>query len=380
MGRILQNAPKVLGLIPIAEKNVYGDDLRPSSSIVPELLRTLDHFREAVKRSGMEVKPFVSWAEKRPRAAVFWDCPSMQDTDLQFCLERKVPFLLVISENMHLQPNQTYQNLKRLADRVLTYWEDEVDNQHVFWLPYGLDFETGRKFRKTVRGEGRPYLLGMISSWKKSEMPGDLYTIRNRLAIQAGKILGKRMFLGGAGWATHHVYPKKWQRSLAKRFPAFSQKMFAWPNAAYHGRVPLGDAKLSALAECEFALVPENCRSLSGYITEKIFNAIFAGCIPVYQGHPDSIRRLPPDIFIPMDQFRSGRELVRFLRAMTPQEMESYRIAGQRFLEGESAKPFQAATYAQQLTTSLKAILAIREAGKSKARPNVPYPQNFPRT
>lgn len=344
-------------MIPIAEKNVYGDHHRAETSHVPELVETGRQVRAALQKAGMDMRTFAFWGRQKPAAAVFWDCPKMEDPDLQDCVRHKIPFLLVISENMHLQPNPTYGKLKPLAARVLTYQEDEVDHQHVFWLPYGLDLEAGRRFRGSVPSGGRPFLLGMINSWKKSEIPGDLYAVRNRLAIQAAKILGDRMFLAGFGWDRHLVHPQKWQRSLAKRAPGISRRIFGWPNPAYRGPLPPGEGKLAALARCEFALVPENCSALPGYITEKIFNALFAGCIPIYQGHPAAIRHLPPEIFLPMQIFPTGRQLVAGLGSLSPEKKRRLTEAGEAFLWSEAAAPFSSSQYAEKVVRHLQACL-----------------------
>jgi len=344
-------------MIRVAEKNVYGDSLARENSIVPELLEAFDLLRGQLESRGIQARPFPQWENQRPDLGVFFDCPKLDDPDLRRCQSLKIPILLVVSENMHLQPHPTYAEIKALADRVLTYWETEVDHQKVFWLPYGLDFEAGRNFRKSLPMGNRPYLLGMINSWKKSEMPGDLYGRRNRLAIQAGILLQERMFLAGSGWDSHLVYAGKVQRSLAKRFPGLARMLWRWPNPAYHGRLPLGDRKLTALAQCEFALVPENCSSLPGYITEKIFNALFAGCIPVYQGHPDSNRWLPPQMFVPMDHFASGAALVNFLQHMTPDKKAEFRQAGKKFLESPPAIRFDARTWVASIEEQILALL-----------------------
>jgi len=101
-----------------------------------------------------------------------------------------------------------------------------------------------------------------------------------------------------------------------------------------------GQAKLQALATCEFALGPENCSSLLGYITGKTFNAFFAGCIPIYQGHPEATRWIPPKTFLRMDRFCNGAQLVQLLRPMTRKDKEAYREVGTRFLKGEATEFF----------------------------------------
>ncbi|CAM8656027.1 Glycosyl transferase family 10 [Candidatus Methylacidiphilaceae bacterium] len=351
-------------MIRVAEKNVYGDGMKPETSTVPELLEAGIRLQANLAQGGFEIRPFKAWAGALPDVAVFWDCPRIDDPDLRRCLAQGVPFLLVISENFHLQPHATYQELKPLARKILTYDLDEVDGQKVFWLPYSLDMKAGRQNRELALKQARPHLLGMVNSWKKSEIPGDLYQKRNRLAIQAGKILKGEMFLAGSGWDRHIVHSLKWQRSFAKRCPALARRLFQWPNSAYRGVLELGKAKLQALATCEFALVPENCSSLRGYITEKIFNALFAGCIPIYQGHPEATRWLPPETFLPMERFRSGEQLVRFLRAMTREEKEAYLGAGARFLEAGATEFFDVDKYVDVFRRHLESTLP-----ESKARP-----------
>jgi hypothetical protein len=320
--------------------------------------------RAKLKGEGIDIRPFSQLRGEQPEAAIFYDCPRLGDQDLQRCLKCHIPFLLVILENQHLQPHATYRELKPLACKILTYDLDEVDGEKVFWLPYSLDIQAGRQNRELALKQARPHLLGMVNSWKKSEMPGDLYGKRNRLAIQAGKILKGEMFLAGSGWDRHMVHSLKWQRSLAKRWPSLARRLFQWPTSAYQGVLGFGEAKLQALATCEFALVPENCSSLRGYITEKIFNALFAGCIPIYQGHPEATRWLPPEAFLPMERFRSGAQMVQFLRAMTREEREGYREAGTRFLEGKAMEFFDVHKYVDVVRRHLESALP-----ESKARP-----------
>jgi hypothetical protein len=125
-----------------------------------------------------------------------------------------------------------------------------------------------------------------------------------------------------------------------------------------------GQAKLQALATCEFALGPENCSSLLGYITGKTFNAFFAGCIPIYQGYPEATRWIPPEAFLPMERFRSGAQLAQFLRAMTREEKEAYLGAGARFLKGGATEFFDVHKYVDVFWRHLESALP-----ESKARP-----------
>lgn len=51
---------------------------------------------------------------------------------------------------------------------------------------------------------------------------------------------------------------------------------------------PGGQHKEAFLRRFPFNICPENS-ARSGYVTEKVFDAVAAGCIPIYAGPPDAI-------------------------------------------------------------------------------------------
>jgi len=42
--------------------------------------------------------------------------------------------------------------------------------------------------------------------------------------------------------------------------------------------------KKPIMEQYKFSIYHENARNIPGYITEKIFDSFFAGCVPVYWG------------------------------------------------------------------------------------------------
>jgi hypothetical protein len=172
-------------MIRVAVKNVYGDEMKPETSTVPELLESGLCLQASLAQAGFEMRPFIDWAGALPDVAVFFDCPRMDDPDLRRCLAQATPFLLVISENLHLQTHPTYRKLKPLARKILTYDLDEIDGQKVFWLPYSLDMGAGRRNRESALKQARPHLLGMVNSWKKGN---------------AGESLWEKKPIGHPGW------------------------------------------------------------------------------------------------------------------------------------------------------------------------------------
>lgn len=89
--------------------------------------------------------------------------------------------------------------------------------------------------------------------------------------------------------------------------------------------------KLATLAGYRFALCFENTE-FPGYITEKMFDGIYAGCVPVYRGAPDIETYVPPEIFVDARAYPTYAELERALRAMSPDEAARRREAAREFL------------------------------------------------
>lgn len=75
-----------------------------------------------------------------------------------------------------------------------------------------------------------------------------------------------------------------------------------------------------------FALIVENCDA-AGYISEKIFDAFCAGCIPLYYGNTSKVLQIDPGMYVDLKQFELTDEtsLIRlsaFLQTVDLQRMK----------------------------------------------------------
>lgn len=121
-------------------------------------------------------------------------------------------------------------------------------------------------------------------------------------------------------------------------------RLYAAAAAATKG---IAKSKSETLASYRFALCFENMMQ-PGWITEKIFDCLFAGTIPVYWGAPDVSDCVPPDSFIDMRQFAGFEELRAFLLSIRPVEVERYRNAARDFLESSKFDPFRKRSFVEQ--------------------------------
>ena len=94
-----------------------------------------------------------------------------------------------------------------------------------------------------------------------------------------------------------------------------------------------------------FAICFENM-AMQGWVTEKIFDCLVAGTIPIYLGAPDIEEWVDPDCFVDMRQFSGYDELREYLLALSPAEIGAYREAGREYFRTERFKPFTKEAFA----------------------------------
>lgn len=84
---------------------------------------------------------------------------------------------------------------------------------------------------------------------------------------------------------------------------------------------PIGDrygsdftaSKLEWLKKYKFNICFENSKQ-NGYLTEKIFHAFAAGCIPIYCGDPTIDKIINPRSYINVDNFKTFNEAIEFIK------------------------------------------------------------------
>lgn len=105
------------------------------------------------------------------------------------------------------------------------------------------------------------------------------------------------------------------------------------------------DTKWETLSQYDFILCFENTR-LPGWLTEKLFENLRVGTIPIYWGATDIKSLVPADCFIDMRDFSGYEELLPFLKSLDRRAIMRYREAGRAFLESSAFEPFRQEAFA----------------------------------
>ncbi len=101
-----------------------------------------------------------------------------------------------------------------------------------------------------------------------------------------------------------------------------------------------GGRVLDLLSRYKFCICYENIADQPGYITEKIFNAFAAGCVPVYWGAPNVTDYIPKDCFIDRRAFADDQAVYNFIAAMPRSVYEEYLTRISAFLASDQAQVF----------------------------------------
>jgi hypothetical protein len=73
--------------------------------------------------------------------------------------------------------------------------------------------------------------------------------------------------------------------------------------------------------------------AMKGYVTEKIFDCLYAGTIPLYLGANDITDLIPEEVYIDCRKFSSWEKMLAKVMAMTDKEIRSMRQAGRAFIQ-----------------------------------------------
>jgi hypothetical protein len=122
--------------------------------------------------------------------------------------------------------------------------------------------------------------------------------------------------------------------------------------------------KHKTLRNYKFALCIENTE-FPGYITEKIFDCILCGTIPVYRGAPDIDNFIPPGVFIDLRKYSSFNELEQYLNNLSPEQSEAYLDAATDFVKSPSFEKYYLTGWNRDILQSLDEVINGQKSKKN---------------
>jgi len=229
---------------------------------------------------------------------------------------------------------------------------------HPITIPNPLPAEFSQQRIVNLGFSARPHFCTLIASNRHANCADnrELYSERVKAIRWFEANAPSDFVLYGHGWKV----PQKRLGMLGKlcyrlaKVPPFVMGKPVFPS--YDGPV---NSKFTALSQARFSICFENARDIRGYLTEKIFDCLFAGCVPIYWGDPEVEKAIPKNCFIDFRQFQSYQALYDFLKNLSPAVYQAYQLAGQQFLASPQFQVFSSATFAKQIIDSIQHDFAI---------------------
>jgi hypothetical protein len=138
--------------------------------------------------------------------------------------------------------------------------------------------------------------------------------------------------LYGSGWNNELLVPKAYR------------DVFRGISSSWKG---IAGSKQELIQRYDFGLCIENTEQ-PGYITEKIFNCLAAGVIPVYLGAPDIADFVPSETYVDLRVLmKDGVNLPSYLTEMPSVERERLRFAGHVFLSSSVGDKYSYEGYSE---------------------------------
>lgn len=171
----------------------------------------------------------------------------------------------------------------------------------------------------------------------KEEYPNDLYRERLKVIRWYEKYAPHHFELYGLGWdkpPPAYTLAKRIRRGMQRLRSKIDGKH---PFPSYRGEIR---EKSEILQQSRFSYCFENNSEIPNYITEKIFDSLVNGCIPIYWGASNIEDYIPIQCFIDRRNFKNTAEVHAHLLTINNDSYSIYQDNIRNFLASSDAVRF----------------------------------------
>jgi alpha(1,3/1,4) fucosyltransferase len=202
------------------------------------------------------------------------------------------------------------------------------------------------QIKKILKQKG---LCAVIAGNKYSSHPSELYSRRKKDICWFEQNKHGELDLYGFGWDRIN-FGSKLPFRIINRFN-INPQIIGKSYPSYKGSIK---RKRPILEKYKFSLCYENVKDVPGYITEKIFDSMFARCIPIYLGANNIKNYIPQNCFIDRRNFELMESLYEFISSVNEDEYYKYTDNIKRFICSNGMKPFLCDTFANTVLNTIE--------------------------
>ena len=173
-----------------------------------------------------------------------------------------------------------------------------------------------------------------------------LYSLFDKTLSQEYYTLRLKAIMHFSKFSDFDLYGRNWH----KKYWGIPNQIYKIALTKYRGTT---SNKVQCLSNYKFSICFENA-SYQGYITEKIFDCFFAGCIPIYFGAPDIDEYIPKECFIDFAKFNNNFDkLEEFLLNFSEKDSDIMKNNIYNFLNSDKFYRFSNTYYANEIFKTL---------------------------
>ena len=259
---------------------------------------------------------------------IFINYPKLDNKLVKKSLELKVSKVLMMYEGPTIYPEMWRDEIYRQFDKIFTWHDDLIDNKKFFKInlpSYDLPIVINKDLSLKTN-----FCITMGSN-KKSSHKLDLYRKRLEAIEWFENNHPNELDFFGYDWDKYIFRGNKLIRALNRI--SFIQKLFAKNFKTYKGAH--NGLKIPLFEKYKFSICFENAHSIPGWITEKIFHSMFAGCIPIYYGASNIDEHIPDNCYIKFTNFENFNDLYDYMKSIKDEDLLKYIDNIQHFINSK---------------------------------------------
>lgn len=305
----------------------------PSSENGEDDIYSFYYLASRLREMGHEIEVIKDDRIEGFDALFFYDTPPLFSKLYRKLFKRQdIPAYLFINENPAVKPLNWIKSIHRPFKKVFLWNKDWVDNKkYFFWV----HLFKPRYIINPVPFEQKK-LSCIINHQKYSPHPSELFSERTRAVRWFEQHAPDDFELWGDRWDRIYfrgilspLNPKL--RVLYRDYPNF-MKTNSFPS--WKGRAP---EKYAVLREHRFCICMENA-NFPGYVTEKMYDAIYCGCVPVFKGCKEVYDFFPKEVFWNLDEFNGYCDLYERMKKFTAQDYLLFLESAKNFLNSQKIR------------------------------------------
>jgi alpha(1,3/1,4) fucosyltransferase len=258
------------------------------------------------------------------------------------------PNYLVQAESLQIYPTNKKLRVANPFIKIFTWDDLLVDNKkyikcnlgtHLQIIDYGGFNE-------------REFFCSMLAANKAlpHNYHADYYLERQKIIKWFQKNAFEDFVLYGSGWNLPGRKPGVLSKVVSRVFNNIFPKKTKYFYPSWKG---IAETKSEVLRNSKFTIAYENVGDLSGYITEKIFDAFVYGCVPVYWGASNVESYIPKTCFVDRRDFKSNADLYNYLKSVDARAYAEYQLEIAQFLKSPQSTPFTVESFANIIVSTI---------------------------